>query len=151
MTKEKICSFCGHRDADSSLRSQIKPAITDMIINKNITTFYSGGMGNFDSLCESVVRELKKTYPLKLYLIMPYMTKRLNTDKAYYEAQYDDIIIPDLGKVHYKRAITERNKWIAERSDIILCYIYRSSGGAYQMYRYAQKHKIQVCKIDVIE
>ena len=147
MAKEKICTFCGHRDADSSLRAQIKEKITDIIENKGITTFYSGGMGIFDMLCESVVRELKRTYPIKLYLIMPYMTKRLNTDKAYYEIQYDDIIIPDLGEVHFKRAITERNKWMAEQSDIILCYVTRSSGGAYQMYQYAQRQDKNVYKV----
>ena len=140
--KEKICSFCGHRDADSSLRAQIKETITDIIVNEGITIFYSGGIGNFDMLCESVVRELKRTYPLKLYLIMPYMTQKINRDGKYYMELYDDIIIPDLGEVHYKRAITERNKWIAEQSHIILCYIHRSSGGAYRMYQYAKKHNI---------
>lgn len=113
----KICSFCSHRDADNILRTQIKVKIIDLVENEGVMTFYSGGMGAFDGLCESVVHELKQTYPLKLYLIMPYVTKRLNTDKAYYEVQYDDIIIPDLGEVHYKCAITERNKWIAEQSD----------------------------------
>ena len=54
--KEKICSFCGHRDADSSLRTQIKAAITDIIENDGVTTFYSGGMGAFDGMCESDVR-----------------------------------------------------------------------------------------------
>ena len=138
--KEKICSFCGHRDADSGLRTQIKVAITDIIENKGVTTFYSGGMGNFDNLCESVVRELKQTYYLKLYLIAPYMTQKINRDGKYYKELYDDIIIPDLGEVHYKRAITERNRWMVEQSDIILCYIYRSSGGAYKTVQYAKKH-----------
>ena len=137
--KEKICSFCGHRDADSSLRTQIKAAIMDIIENEDITTFYSGGMGNFDSLCESVVRELKRIYPLKLYLIAPHMTQKINRDGKYYKELYDDIIIPDLGEVHYKRAITERNKWIVEQSEIVLCCIYRSGGGAYQTYQYAQR------------
>ncbi len=146
--KEKICSFCGHRDADSSLRTEIKEAIIDIIENKNITTFYSGGMGAFDGMCESVVHELKKTYSLKLYLIAPYMTQKINRDGKYYKELYDDIIIPDLGEVHYKCAITERNKWIVEQSDIILCYIYRSSGGAYQTYRYAQKLCKTISKLE---
>ena len=137
--KEKICCFCGHRDCDSSLREKIKEAITDLIENQGITTFYSGGMGNFDKLCESVVRELKQKHKdIRLCLIMPYMTKRLNTDREYYNAMYDEIIIPDLGDVHYKRAITERNKWMVNCSDVVLCYVTRSSGGAYRMREYAE-------------
>ena len=137
---EKICSFCGHRDCDRSLREKIKEAITGLVENQGITTFYSGGMGNFDKLSESVVRELKREYKdIRLCLIAPYMTKHLNTDRAYYNAMYDEIIIPDLGDVYYKRAITERNKWMVRKSDILLCYVTRSYGGAYQMYRYAKE------------
>ncbi|MBQ2664138.1 MAG: DUF1273 family protein [Clostridia bacterium] len=120
------------------MREKIKEAITDLIENQGITTFYSGGMGNFDMLCENVARELKRKYPIKLCLIMPYMTKRLNTDREYYNAMYDEIIIPDLGDVHYKRAITERNKWMVNCSDVVLCYVTRSSGGAYRMREYAE-------------
>lgn len=137
--KEKICSFCGHRDCDSLVRGQIKEAITDLIKNQCITTFYSGGMGNFDKLCESVVRELKQKYKnLRLCLVAPYMTKKLNTDKEYYNAMYDEIIIPDLGDIHYKRAITERNKWMVDCSNVLLCYVTRNSGGAYRMQKYAK-------------
>ena len=96
-------------------------------------------MGEFDILCESVVCELKRTYQLKLYLIAPYMTQKLNRNREYYRELYDDIIIPDLGEIHYKRAITERNKWIANQSDIILCYVKHCYGGAYQMFHYAQR------------
>lgn len=147
--KEKICSFCGHRDADSSLRTQIKAAITDIIENEGITTFYSGCMGAFDSLCESAVRELKQTYHLKLYLIAPYMTQRINRDGKYYKELYDDIIIPDLGEVHYKRAITERNRWIVEQSNVLLCYVTHSSGGAYQTLQYAQKLSKIINKVTI--
>ena len=148
---EKICCFCGHRDCDSSLREKIKEAITDLIENQGITTFYSGGMGNFDKLCESVVRELKQKHKdIRLCLIMPYMTKRLNTDKEYYAEMYDEIIIPDLGDVHYKRAITERNKWMVDRSDVVLCYVIRNNGGAYKMREYGARMKKPIVMLSVI-
>lgn len=92
MASEKICSFCGHRDADSSLQTQIKEVIIDLIESNGINIFYSGGMGDFDMLCESVVRELKSKYDLKLYLILPYLTKRINVEGKYYKELYDDNI-----------------------------------------------------------
>lgn len=149
--KEKICCFCGHRDCDGSMREQIKETITDLIKNQGITTFYSGGMGNFDKICENVVRELKREYKdIRLCLVAPYMTKRLNTDREYYNAMYGEIIIPDLGEVHYKRAITERNKWMVDQSDVILCYVTRGSGGAYTMRQYAAKTDKNVILADII-
>ena len=149
--KEKICCFCGHRDCDSLMREQIKEKITNLIENQDIITFYSGGMGNFDMLCGSVVRELKHKYKnIRLCLIAPYMAKKLNTDKEYYAEMYDEIIIPDLGDVHYKRAITERNKWMVNCSDVVLCYVARSSGGAYRMREYGVRMKKPIVMLSVI-
>ena len=105
----RICSFCGHRDCDSLLRIQIKNEITELIKNNGVNIFYSGGMGAFDTLCESVVREMKRTYDIKLCLVVPYFTQQLNKDKEYYTEKYDEIIISDLGDIHYKRAIGVRN------------------------------------------
>lgn len=120
----------------------------DLIENHEVDTFYSGGMGDFDGMCESVVRELKKEYTkIKLYLILPYMVKSLNNAPEYYKYNYDDVIIPDMGDIHYKRAIPERNKWIVDNSDYIICLINRTYGGAYTTYKYAKNSNVTV--IDV--
>lgn len=45
---------------------------------------------------------------------------------------YDDIVLPEqLMGVHYKSAITKRNKWIIEKSEYIIDCTYRDFGGAY--------------------
>ena len=144
---EKICSFCGHKDCDYLMRTQIKDAVIDLIENNNITVFYSGGMGVFDTLCESVVRELKRKYNIKLCLVVPHFTQRLNKDKKYYAEMYDEIIVPDLGNIHHKREIIARNRWMAERSDMLLCYVVRNTGGAYQMLQYARKMNKAIGKL----
>ena len=69
---EKICSFCGHRTIiTENLEEKIYTNIYNLIKNQGYTSFYSGGMGEFDLLCEQVVRKIKKEYPdIKLYRIM---------------------------------------------------------------------------------
>lgn len=137
---EKICSFCGHRDvfeADVSERAEKK--IT-ALIRDGFTTFYSGGMGDFDIICERIVRAIKKKNDnIKLCLILPYMKDSVNKGQIYYHALYDEIIVPDLGNPHYKRAITERNHWMVKNSDMILSYVFRETGGAWTMLKYAEK------------
>ena len=87
--KENVCCFCGHRDCYNGFREQIKAKIKDIIENDGVTVFYSGGMGEFDRLCESVVREIKRRNKyIKLYLIKPYFTHKLNTEKDYYSNFY---------------------------------------------------------------
>ena len=86
-------------------------------------------MGDFDKKCESAVWGMKRKYPglsIRLVLVIPYMTHQLNRDKEYYEASYDDIVIPsELIGIHYKAAIKKRNRWMVDQVDKILAYIYR--------------------------
>ena len=103
--------------------------------------FFSGGMGDFDIMCEAAVRRLKKKNSdlnIRLNLVLPYMTNQINRDKDYYESRFDNIIIPmDLMGVHYKAAIKKRNRWMVDQADKILAYVYRDFGGAFDTIKYA--------------
>lgn len=136
----KICCFSGHRLVlDGNVKERVKKKVEELVC-EGFTEFYSGGMGEFDGICENAVRRIKqKDKKIKLRLILPYMKASVNRDREYYENSYDEIIIPDMGEIHYKRAVTVRNRWIAERADIVLAYVIRDFGGAYDMCRYAEK------------
>ena len=103
--------------------------------------FYTGAMGDFDSLFSSGVRKVKKSYPnIKLLCVKPYFTNDINTDKDYYSALYDDILIPDeLASIHPKAAIKARNRWMIDNSNIVLIYTVRNYGGAYEAKKYAER------------
>jgi nucleoside 2-deoxyribosyltransferase len=69
-----------------------------------------------------------------------YISNKLNTEKAYYEYYYDEIIIPEeLCGVHYKAAIQKRNRWMVDRADCLIAYLFRDFGGAYETVKYAKK------------
>ena len=111
--------------------------------------FYSGGMGDFDKICEKIVRRFKRNNEnIKLCLILPYIKSNINNDPQYYTALYDEIIVPDLANPHYKRAITMRNGWMVENSDIILSYVFRETGGAWTMLKYAEKSGVEYININ---
>lgn len=88
--------------------AKIEKAIRELLQTDSEFIFYTGGMGEFDSKCASAVRSAKRQYPhlkICLALVLPYMSNKLNTEKAYYEYYYDEIIIPEeLCGVHYKTA-----------------------------------------------
>lgn len=111
--------------------------------------FYTGGMGEFDELFARTVRSMKRDCPsLRLVLVMPYLTERLNLDNAFYEAQYDEILIPaELEGVHPKAAIVFRNRWMVDRSDIVIAALHRDFGGAAEAVRYAEKRGKEVVRI----
>ena len=59
----------------------------------------------------------------------------------------DSVIIPTDRKCHYKAAIGERNKWLAENCDMMIVYIKRDYGGAYKCYKYAQELGVPIMNI----
>jgi len=68
------------------------------------------------------------------------MMQKLNEDKDYYERAFDRIIVPfELAEVHYKAAITKRNRWMVDASDYVIAFVYRDFGGAYTTLKYAQR------------
>lgn len=101
------CTFAGHREVyQPMMDAKIEKAIRELLQTDSEFIFYTGGMGEFDSKCVSAVRLAKRKYPhleICLALVLPYMSNRLNTEKAYYEYCYDEIIIPEeLCGTHYK-------------------------------------------------
>ena len=138
------CTFAGHREVyQLKIDKAIGQAIDNLLQTDSEFIFYTGGMGDFDGKCASAVRAAKRKYPgkkIRLALVLPYMSNRLNTDKEYYQYYYDEIIIPaELAGVHYKAAITMRNRWLVDRVDCVIAYVYRDYGGALETVKYAQK------------
>ena len=143
------CSFAGHRNVFVPDIDRKIAAALDTIMEKDDTfVFYTGGMGEFDSKCSSAVRAARHRFPekqLRLVLVLPYMTNKVNTDKNLFETEYDDVMIPiELAGVHPKAAIRERNRWMVDRSDMLLACVYRDFGGAYDTIQYALRKEIRV-------
>ena len=144
----KACCGFGHRNVFENISSKLDNAVEEAIA-QGCEIFYTGAMGDFDSLFSSAVRSAKKVYPyIKLICVKPYFTNDINTDKDYYTALYDDIIIPDeLAGIHPKAAIKARNRWIIDNSDIVLIYTVRNFGGAYEAKRFAERNGKRLIKI----
>ena len=144
----KACCGFGHRYVFEYLISKLDNAVEEAI-TQGCELFYTGAMGDFDSLFSSAVRSAKKVYPhIKLIGVKPYFTNDINTDKDYYAALYDDIIIPDeLAGIHPKAAIKARNRWMIDNSDIVLIYTVRNFGGAYEAKRFAERNGKRLIKI----
>ena len=138
--KMTACCGFGHRDVLEKIDDAVYAAVLKAA-EQGCDIFYTGAMGEFDSLFSSAVRKVKKTYPkIKLICVKPYFTNDLNINGEDYSALYDDVIIPDdLADIHPKAAIKYRNRWMIDHSDIILVYTKRNYGGAYETRRYAER------------
>ena len=138
-----ICrvAFFGHRRIDrlGEIEEKLVPILKELILTKEYVEFYIGRNGEFDEFVASVIKRVQKQLDRGnsvLILTLPYTVK----DIEYYANYYDEVIIPDaIGKAHPKGAITLRNKWMVENSDLVIRYIEHEEGGAYVAVKYAGK------------
>ena len=104
--------------------------------------FLVGRDGDFDQLCSSCVRSAIADYATgnaSLILVLPYERADYRNNKESFEQYYDEVqICYESSQVHPKGAIFERNKQIAERSNLVICAVERD-GGAAKAVRHAKK------------
>ena len=141
-------SFIGHRKLYDLIRieEKLEQLIHDLISTKEYVEFYLGRNGDFDISSASVIKRVQNKlgkHNNSLILVLPYHTK----NEEYYETYYDEILIPVDQKTHFKAAITLRNEWIIDNSDLLIAFVQTSSGGAYNALVYAKKKNIQIVNI----
>ncbi len=140
MGYKAACCF-GHRDLHVDVTDELKRILEDLIVNEGIVYFTTGGMGAFDRQFAATVRGLKETYPqIRLFLVIPYITKELTTNCGYYREMYDEIILPQsVDATYHKGAIAKRNQWMATNTDYVISYVQWRYGGAYAAVKYAKR------------
>lgn len=147
-----ICTFAGHREEFVSVyKEKLEAVISEILKTDNEFIFYVGGRGHFDSISTSAVKSAKMAHSnlkISLFLVLPYMTNKVNTNKQYYDYYFDDIIIPiEFADVHYKAVIKKRNQWMVDRADYLIACVFRDFGGAFDTMKYALKQGKQVMNI----
>ena len=65
------------------------------------------------------------------------LIRLINERRDYFENEYDEIIYPELESVPFRFAISKRNEWMAEHSDLVIAYVCVDFGGAYAFFKHA--------------
>ena len=143
MEKTKTYCFFGHRVVTHNIREKLTSIIEKLITEDNVTEFYVGHQGQFDSMVYSVLKELKSKYPqIRYTVVLAYMP-----DEHIKDVYGEDTLFPDgLENVPKKFAISKRNDWMIQHSDFAVCYVYKVTGGAAK-FREKSRKKLQI--IDV--
>ena len=143
--KEKTCCFFGHREVTHNIRDRLTAIIKKLITEENVTEFYVGHQGQFDSRVYSVLKELKvKYHQIRYTVVLAYMP-----DEHIKEVYGEDTLYPDgLETVPKRFAISKRNDWMIRQSEVAVCYVHKITGGAAKFREKAKKRKLRI--IDVL-
>ena len=130
-----VCTFFGHKDAPKEIEPTLRSTLIDLIENKNVTVFYVGNNGNFDTMVRHQLENLSQTYPITYSVVLAY----LPTEKNKYDNLTNTIYPEGLETVPKRFAISRRNKWMIQQSDIIVTYVTHNFGGAAQFKEMAER------------
>ena len=136
-------SFFGHREMPNmfALEDKLMSILREIINTHEYVEFLVGRDGDFDQLCSSCIRRAIADYATgnaSLILVLPYERAEYRDNKESFEDYYDEIQISSNAQNAYpKAAIGLRNREMADRADLIICYTEHKSGGAYSAVKYA--------------
>ena len=123
-----VCTFFGHKDTPKEIEPTLRSTLIDLIENKNVTVFYVGNNGNFDTMVRRQLEDLLHIYPITYSVVLAY----LPTEKNKYVDLTNTIYPEGLETVPKRFAISWRNKWMIQQSDVVVTYVNHNFGGAAQ-------------------
>jgi len=142
--KIKICAFTGHRDLGADFQVNLLEKEIENLINLGVDTFLTGMAIGFDLICAETVLSLKEKYKnIKLVACVPFY----NQEKSYTEKDkeryakilslVDENIL--LSERYFRGCLHVRNKFMADKADVMVAYLKKDTGGTAWTVKYFQK------------
>ena len=133
-TAIKSCVFTGHRLLEEDFSKKRLKVVVQTAIERGVETFYNGVAMGFDLIAAETVLKFKKKYPhVKLIACIPCYNQERNfseKDKKRYAAvlkKADEKVF--LSEEYYKGCMQARDKYMAERADMMIAYCKKKTGG----------------------
>lgn len=142
----KTCTFFGHRDCPDTIIAPLREKIINLIEKEKVSAFYVGNQGNFDNFVIRIFKELILLYPnIKFFIVLAYIPEHLHQIDSFVSA--NSIIPEGIEAVPKKFAISYRNKWLVNNSDIIISYVTHTFGGAAQYVNLAKRKNKEIINL----
>jgi uncharacterized phage-like protein YoqJ len=140
----QTCTFTGHRKLlEDFSKEKLEECIIELV-EKGVHTFYCGMAIGFDLLAGELVVKLKEKYPfLQLVACVPFYgqeEKFSNVDKERYcnlLKKCDKVEV--LSANYFRGCMQNRNRFMADKGDVLLAYCKKVKGGAAFTVNYYRK------------
>jgi uncharacterized phage-like protein YoqJ len=141
------CSFTGHRQIDKNHIYKISDILDRAVAyayKEGCRSFFSGGAIGFDTYAAKAVLKFRLYHPdVKLCLALPCTNQdeKWNDEQkemyAYLLREADEVVY--ISEEYTPTCMAERNRYLAEKADILISYVSRTRSGAAQTVRMVQK------------
>lgn len=151
------CAFSGHREIPDSLLPRLNTLLeqkAEALAEAGCRRFYCGGARGFDMLAADAVLRVRSRRPeIRLILVLPCpeqsdrWPESLRAAYARQKQQADEVVTLS---PHYTRfCMMQRNRYMVDRSGLLIAYLTGTEGGTAATVAYALKKGIPVCNLAV--
>ena len=140
------CAFTGHRNINPKHKNRISDFVSrgiDYAYSKGCRKFLAGGAIGFDTVAaEEIIRFKISHGDVSFILVLPCVNqseKWTHAQKEHYNyilSRADEVVY--ISEEYTPDCMKERNRYLAEHSDILLSYVCRQNSGAAQTVRMAR-------------
>lgn len=140
------CTFFGHRDCPGNIYESVYSIIEELIDKENVDCFLVGEEGGFDRIVQRALCEIgKKHTDVVCLAVKAYYDPKKKDDSGLLESIYPEC----LAGVPRRFAIDRRNRYMIDRSDVVITYVRTSIGGAAKFADIAVRKNKRVINIAV--
>ncbi len=135
------------------LRSRILKTLS-ALIEDDCKIFYSGMAQGFDIICAECVLELKHKFrDIRLVCALPFEKQERSFSADWRNRYYDLLETADdvvyIFKDYHSWCFQERNKFMVDNSDFVVCWYDGKAGGTRNTIKYAQKLNRYIVNLNV--
>lgn len=141
------CVLIGHRDCSDMIVDKLTKEMEKLIVKYDVRVFYVGTHGNFDRMAYGVLCKLESKYNIKTVVVLAY----LNDKKKLYYDQEKTIIPEGIEKVQKRYAINNRNVYMINQSDYMICYANNTFSNTYKFIKIAKKQGLEIFNIGALD
>ena len=142
----KTCAFTGHRTLEKDFSLRVLKKEIKALIERGVEVFYNGMAMGFDLSAAEAVISFKRKFPqVKLIACIPCPAQDKyysDKDKKRYAklcSQADEMLV--LSKEYTPYCMLSRDRYMADRADVLLTYCKKDTGGtAYTVQYFKKKH-----------
>lgn len=159
MNRTKVCCFTGHRpealylyDEDEyTVYGHIRSAVESSVLD-GYTDFMCGGCRGGDFLFGEAVCDLKKEYPdIRLICVLPFSGQSEQWSGAD-RSRYADLLdstdeVICLSDRYDPRCMHRRNRYMVDRSSLLIAAYNGTKGGTEYTLNYARKNGLRVVNV----
>ena len=146
------CAFSGHREIPAGAAEGLRRALSariDELAEAGCRRFLCGGALGFDTLAAEAVLEVRERRPavrLVLALPCPGQDRRwAERDRAVFArilAAADETVL--VSPAYHRYCMMQRNRYLVDHSDLLICYLTRDRGGTAYTVGYALRRGVAV-------